>query len=333
MDVKGNAGKRSIPSSVRARLEQIIRAELYPPAAYPRRWFPELDSIVHGLFREEWHARESLRQQFLAADAQQAAALAERLLGLPALLASHPHAVVMIYRNLIAGYVQRRHYHHEEREDILQEMLSRILADKILRIQKKYDAHFSQMPSFTSYFMVCVRNIYMDIVREGKFAMLQREGEPREVPEKTDFMNAKGILGKAVLEEEFFRVRSIFRLQPAIYGKLVLCLKLKFRLPVAAEDATRCFPDCSATDVELLSRDYRCWKDRDLFQAVVAIFNRHESRPIQADTLRKWIENKTATVIELLNQMHQAPVYDVGNIADLLNLFFEAQDDHEHQEE
>ncbi len=319
-----------LPAWLSALVKQTIGAKLYPPDTYPRQWFPELDSILYGLFQEEWNAQERMRQGFHAEDPHRAVALVEDMLGLPSLLANHAHAVVMIYRTLITGYIQRRHFRQEERDDILQELLSRFLADKIFRIQKKYDTHFSQMPSFTSYFMVCVRNMYMDIIREGKIVTRNREREYQIVQE----MDAAGwdqILRKAILEEEYVKLRSILRLHPAGHAKIILCLKLKFRLPVAAADVRRCFPDCSAADIERLCLDYRTQKDRELFKAIVPVFNRHEPKPIRTDTLRKWIENKTAGIMALMNQMHQAQVYNRKNIADLLNLFFEEKDAHDQE--
>jgi hypothetical protein len=62
------------------------------------------------------------------------------------------------------------------------------------------------------------------------------------------------------------------------------------------------------------------------------VFNRHEENPVQADTLRKWSENKITVIIEQLNRMHQAAVYNSKNIADLLGLFSQERDVHEQKQ-
>lgn len=319
---------RAVPPALITLLKKTISENLYPQDKYPRQWFPELDSILYKLFQQEWQAHGQIRENFLAADHTQAAALIDALLGLPSILANHPHSLVMIYRKLITGFIQRLHRRQEEREEIIQELLSRFLADKIFRIQKKYDANFLQMPSFTSYFMVCVRNIYVDIVREGRFLMLKRDAKSMTLREM-EFSTAETPLQSAILEEEYAKLLAILQLHPTCQGKIILCLKLKFRLSVHPEDVKRCFPNCSPDDIAHLGHDFRTTKDRDLYRAIVSVFNRHEENPVQADTLRKWIENKIMVIIEQMNRLHHAAVYNSKNIADLLNLFFQERDVHE----
>jgi DNA-directed RNA polymerase specialized sigma24 family protein len=281
-----------------------------------------------NLFQQEWQVHEHIRQRFLTADTEQAAVLIDKMLNLPSLLTEYPQTLVMIYRKLITGFIQRLHRRQKEREDIIQELLTRFLADKIFRIQKKYDANFSQMPSFTSYIMVCVRNIYIDIVREGKFLMLKRDSEPMRLREM-EFSTAETPLQNALLEEEYAKLKDILQLHPSCQGKIILCLKLKFRLTVYSADVKRCFPNCSPDDIAQLGRDFRTKKDRDMFKAIIGVFNRHEANPVQADTLRKWIENKITVIIDLMNRMHHAAVYNSKNISDLISLFFQERDAHE----
>jgi RNA polymerase sigma factor (sigma-70 family) len=317
-----------VPPALITLLKKTISENLYPHDKYPRQWFPELDSILLKLFQEQWEALEDVRRSFFGSDQTQTAALIEDMLCLPSILAKHPHNLVMIYRRLISGFIQRLHRRQEEREDIIQELLSRFLADKIFRIQKKYDANFSQMPSFTSYFMVCVRNIYVDIIREGKFLMLKRNAEPMRYRE-IDFPTAETPLQSAILEEEYAKLQAILQLHPTQQRKIILCLKLKFRLPVHSADIQRCFPNCSTDTIAQLSLDFRTKKNRDMYKAIVPVFNRYEKKPVQADTLRKWVENKITVIIKLMNRMHQDTVYNSKNIVDLLSLFFQERDIHD----
>jgi DNA-directed RNA polymerase specialized sigma24 family protein len=326
---KGNEEQSGIiPPALITLLNKNISENLYPHDKYPRQWFPELDSILLKLFQEEWAAHADVRQGFFTADATQTSALLDKMLSLPSILDKNPHTLVMIYNKLISGFIKRLHRRPEEQEEIIQELLTRFLADKIFKIQIKYDANFSKMPSFTSYFMVCVRNIYVDIVREGKFLMLKRDAKPMTAREM-DFSTADTPLQSAILEEEYAKLQAILQLYPACQGKIILCLKLKFRLSVYSSDVKRCFSHCASDDIAQLTQDFRIKKDRDLYKTIVSVFNRHEEHPVQADTQRKWIENKITIIIEQMNRMHHAAVYNSKNIADLFSLFFQEKDGHE----
>lgn len=316
----------AVPAAVGFMFQKIVCQELYPRDRYPRHWFPELESIVGGLFKEAWNANPDFRSVLTGADESRAVEILAAELSLPSILARHPHALVMIYQPLISGFIRRLHRRRDETEDILQEILVRLFAGKLARIQSKYNNNFQQMPRFTSYFMVCVRNMYVDIVREGGNLMIKRDDVPQQVLEMPTRDLAQ-TCRDAFLDEEFVKLRIILQLFPSSREKMILCLKLKCRFAVTAADVQLCFPCCSADDIKLLGADFRSIRDRDMYRSVISIFNRFESKPVQADTLRKWVESKAYLLIGHLNRLHGEKVYDSENITDLLNLFFKDEGD------
>jgi hypothetical protein len=318
----------AIPDDREALFQKIISATVYPHDLFPRQWFPDLDAIVGALLRSAWAKDPAFKHGLLAADEAQAGELLAARLGLLPLLDSHPRSVVMIYRQLISGFIHRLHRRQDESQDILQEVFARLFSGKLANIQRNFDSKFNQTPRFTSYFMVCIRNMYVDIVREGRNLLMKRDDVPQQVLE----MGTSGSIrtGHAhFLDDEFAKLRAILRLHPFVREKMELCLKLKCRFAVTAADVKRCFPACSPDDIIQLSADFRNAKDRELYQAIIPVFNRHEPKTIKADTLRKWVENKAKVLITHLNRMHHQTIYDQENLSDLLNFFFTEEAAHE----
>jgi DNA-directed RNA polymerase specialized sigma24 family protein len=316
-----------VSADVANSLKIAIDTLSYPHDLYPRQWFPDLDGVLTKLFSEMWLSDPAFRKNLSAAGEARVAELIAAELGLPSLLAKHPRALLLIYRQMISGFVRRLHRCQDEWPDIVQEIYTRLLSGKLAQIQKKYDSSFGLTPSFTSYFMVCVRNMYIDVVREGRNLRMKGSEVPFPVV-GSDAPSTAQSVQTAFLDEEFAKLRVILQLHPASRGKIMLCLKLKCRLPVIAADVRRCFPGCSAQDILQLSADFRSSKDRDMYRAIVSVFNRHEARPVQADTLRKWVETKIHLLISHLNRLHRQDVYDDENISDLIALFFTGENEH-----
>lgn len=324
MDSRENP-QTAIPAHIESLFQKAIAQDLYPQDLYPRHLFPGLESVLRGLFQDEWDRNPGFRSGLAAADEARAAEMIAAALGLPAVLVCHPRVLVTIYQPLITGFIQRLHRRREESQDIVQEILTRLLAGKLAKIQRNFDANFKQTPSFTSYFMVCVRNMYVDIVREGGNLLMKRDDVPLRVLEREPI--GRQACPTAFLDEEFAKLRIILQLHPASQARIVLCLKLKCRCAVTDADIRHCFPSCSADDLLRLRADFRHMKDRDMYRAIVGVFNRNEPRPVQADTLRKWVESKTNLLITHMNRLHQAVVYDSENVMDLLALFFKEEDE------
>jgi DNA-directed RNA polymerase specialized sigma24 family protein len=314
-----------VPDKLILLLKKIINESLYPPERFPYHWFPDLEAILLDLFRQNWQVNEQIRQIFADANEQKTINMISEMLSFEAILAKNPRAVLMIYLKLISRFVQRFHQKREEQSDLIQEILTRLLADKIFKIQQKYNASFNKLPSFTSYFMVCIRNIYIDVVREGKNTVRQKNMQSLSELEATPLL-AEDAMNQLLLEEEFEKLRVIFQLQAANRHKIKICLKLKYHLLLSTSDVRQCFADASSLEIAILCQDFRTTKDLKMFKTVVSVFNAHETKPVKADTLRKWVENKINEIISQLNRMHRAKIYNNANFSDLIGLYFQEND-------
>ena len=307
---------------------QLIADELYPVKEFPRNLFPDLPAVLFKRFTEVLHTRKDLRESYQhTTDKEPIETMARDILVFRNLLDSSPQTVVLLYRTYIKKFIKYKHNNADEWEDIFQEVITRLIAGKIQRIREKFDfsyqyRDFSQKSFFTSYLMVSVRNIYMDILRERRVRPLT-SGEIQPMDESIDIYEDEHMLDRLVIDEEFHKLETVLSLYYKSRPRLELCLKLKCRVPLTGTDIRECFPSCSPVDVKILDQDFKNTKDKKLFDTVVPVFNRYEGTENKSDTLRKWVSIKVDEVTSHLNHTHGIDVYNSKNVVDFITLYYE----------
>ena len=312
-----------------------IRHHLYPENEFPPKLFPDLPSVLLNCFMNVVKSREDLLELYQkSGDKEKIEALAHDILVFKNLLENHPKTVVLMYRTSVKKFVRYKHSNPEEWEDIFQEVMTRLISGKIYRIREKFDFTYKDVlmqgvnknSFFTSYFMVTVRNIYMDIIRELKVRPLTA-GEIQPITGngvlEIDSYEDKCMLNHLVIDEEFCKLQTVLALYHKSKAKLELGLKLKCRLPIMEDDIRQCFPACCAEDAKILCQDFKGIRDKKLFDKVIPIFNRNEGRENKSDTLRKWVSIKLEEIISHMNRTHTCSVYTGKNIVDFITLYYE----------
>ncbi len=307
--------------------------ELYPAEKYPKNLFPDIHLLLFNLFLEAAKTRRDLPELYRqykktaapgSKKKQKWAAAGEEILGFKNLLINHPRTVVMMYRKYIERFIFYKHGSQDEREDVFQEVITRLIEDKIYKIREKYDFKTKNFSTFTSYLLVTVRNIYIDIIRERNIRPLTA-GELEPADNLFDGDKNGDMMNKLLIDEELLKLRTIIKMYYRIRPKLELCLKLKYRIPVEKDDTRSCFPNCSRTDEETLTRDFKRVKDKTMFENVVGVFNLHEGRHSQSDTIRKWVFVKIDEIVSHLNRTHNAVVYNRKNVGELVLLYYQGR--------
>jgi len=297
--------------------------ELYPVDTFPRKLFPDLQLLLYDFFIKTVHAQKELLE--LLQDGKERRAveeLAAKILSFENLLNEHPQTVVLIYRRCIEKFIYYKHGKMDEREDILQEVITRLMEDKIYKVRERYDFNLKKFSTFTSYLMVTVRNIYIDIIRERNIRPLT-SGDLQPIDNLFTGEKNEDMMNRLLIEEELLKLQTIMKLYYKSRPKLELCLKLKYRIPVGREDTDRCFPGCSAEEVETLTRNFKLVKDKTMFEEVIRIFNTYEDKQSKSDTVRKWIFVKIDEIISHLNHTHGADVYNRKNVGELVSLYYQ----------
>jgi hypothetical protein len=314
---------------------QTIRDHLYPEKEFPEKLFSGLPLVLFDCFMGVIKSRNDLLELYRQGDDKTGIqALTREILEFKNLLAHHPQTVVMMYRTYIKKFVKYKQAAAgaagDEWEDIFQEVMTRLISGKIQRIQERFDFtykkynNFSKKSLFTSYLMVTVRNIYMDIIRERNVRLLTA-GQTLPIDEVFERCNYKGenMMNHLVIDQECEKLHTVLALYYKSRPKLELCLKLKCRIPLSADDIQHCFPGCGSEDINILRQDFKGVKDKKLFDTVVPAFNRNEGRINKSDTLRKWLSVKLDEMASHLNQTHTGNVYNSKNLVDLITLYYE----------
>lgn len=301
----------------------VITDELYPAEKFSPRHFPGLNATLFDIFIEVIKPQTNLWELYNSGQEHDRIKEAAReILNFKNLLENHPQSIVLIYQEYIKKFITYKHPYPDEREDIFQEVITRLIADKIYKIQKQYDFNFKKISSFTSYLMVTVRNIYIDIMRERNIRPLTAKGV-EEIDDVPDRYGDKKMINRLMLKEELVKLQTILIMYYKSRAKLELCLKLKYRIPVTREDVETCFPACSDEDIKILTQDFKFSRDKRIFEKILSVFNHHEARENKSDTLRKWINVKVDEIIRHLNRTHGTKVYSSKNFADFIALYYQ----------
>lgn len=318
-------------SNQRQTIMEIITSELYPEETFPAKYFPNIHTLLFNLFIEIIKPQDELWKLYNSG--QESIRIKETVrqtLSFRNILKNHPRTVVLIYREYIKKFLIFKNAHADpaEREDIFQEILVRLIEDKIYKIREKYDFNFHKISSFTSYFMVTVRNIYIDIIRERNVRPLTAGGV-QEIDDVADLHGDKKMIDRLLINEELTKLQTILVLYYKIRARLELCLKFKYRIPVTRQDIEKCFPKCREEDIKTLTQDFTAAKDKRVFEKILSVFNYHEARVNKSDTLRKWVNVKVDEIIMHLNRTHGARIYNNKNFADFVALYYQDGGNHE----
>jgi hypothetical protein len=235
------------------------------------------------------------------------------------LLHKNPNALVLKYHEtvkiivkkfILAGIITRADF-----EDTVQEVLAGVLA-KIPTMQKQYNG----MSLFRTYFSVIVRNTCM-----REFAKTKRRiaVEQVEFPDDTEGVS---IDKRILIGEEICRFKSVLTLYYKQRPKLLVCLKLHYRIPLNVEDIHLWYPDCSQSDrailLENFGSDFEAKGDAEVYKIITLIMNKHENKKNSADAVRKWIDSKVYEIIDIMNGTCKRSNYDDESLKTLVDDFF-----------
>jgi len=308
----------TISDQNRAILSEVIDGLLYPPAIYNRSLFPDLHECLTHHFLTEIRSRPARWKLFKDVGKRSAIAkLATEVLAPQRLLERHPEMIVLIHRRCIERFVAYKHHYAGERTDIVQEIIARLLERTMHKIRERFDFRHGPAPSLTSYLLVCVRNLYMDLLREAKSRDM-RGTESLDSGMRCVVERGATPFETLAMEEESEKLDAILALYDRSRKKVELSLKIKFRLRITEMEALRCFPGLAAEELAVLTRDFTQTTDQQVFSIIVPVFNRHEEKTNASDSLRKWIHIKAEEIVAHLNRLHAAEVYSMDHLATLM---------------
>lgn len=235
------------------------------------------------------------------------------------LLRSDPQKLILQHtrdvRFIVKKYITLGMFHRSEYEDIVQSVFESLFR-KIPSIQRQYNGS----SLFVTYLSSIVRNICLTFrdhpSRRIKTSELQEIAT--EDPEPTYDLK--------LIDQVLDRLKIILTLYDKKLPKVLLSLKLKFRIPLTDGDIRTWYPASSAGDrarfVRAFGGFYEEMRDPELFRKAAPMLNKVEGRENRPDSLRRYVDTTIREILVLLNGNPPRHTFDEDSLGALIQKYF-----------
>lgn len=234
------------------------------------------------------------------------------------LMLKDPSALVLKYNEMIRIIVLRCAGRRLQVGEGIGGLVDTVTSELMLRMSS-IQAHYNGTSLVKTYVSAVVRNICL--------AMWAN----RPPTESLEGIGHLSIPHTSIAERHSInQARSAFRAILLQYGrtlpKVIVCLKLKFRMQLENEDILRWQPGCEERVLSDFFVDYRSWPDSmtdmEVFERCRSIFNLLQRNETTADTIRRWTTSKIAEIAETLDSSIPGAHFDEESIRILTEDYF-----------
>ena len=215
-----------------------------------------------------------------------------------------------VYYHIFKGYFQP-----DSADDIVQD-ISVFLLEKGNGIIQQ----FRGQSSFQTYIKAVIFNFCCDLYRSKRYRK-----EAYESIERIADLTEQPIPQK-ILDDEFSKLTLLFQLFGKRKFRLILCLKLTYKLPVSKVDiqnySTSVNQKETVTILNLNKLNNVRTKDKQIFATLNGIFNRVEGKTTSVDSSRKWVDLKTDEMIQFMNGEPPVSLYNRESLQILIEKYF-----------
>jgi hypothetical protein len=204
---------------------------------------------------------------------------------------------------IIYQFIGLGKFGYAERDEIKQHINFELL-NKIPKIQSQ----FQQKSLLRTYLGAIIRNICNEIVRNKQKSNLILFEEVDVADE-----NIEKNISTLIFEEEIIRLKKILNAYYKIKNKLILCLKIKFRMVIEIEDFRKFNNNITEDEFETFITEIQSYDncpESKIFEALAFILNKYENKKSTPDSIRKWVTDKIIEIVDLLNGRPPSSKYD-----------------------
>jgi hypothetical protein len=205
----------------------------------------------------------------------------------------------------------------EDEEDMIQE-LSLFLLEKSAAIINGYQGRAKFSTYITTILInrcrVLAKNSRKIIYEELTSTQLLRTSESR--------------IPMFLLVDEFNKLDTFFALCMKKKFKLILCLKLIYKLPVSEPDITNVFPGryLDKTEIEKIlmlgNHSNSKLKDYQIYAGLTDFLNAYEGKSNSPDAIRRWVDDKMEEMILFLNGQPKQSEFTRESLQILVEKYF-----------
>jgi hypothetical protein len=237
------------------------------------------------------------------------------------LLRTNPEGLVLKFqdmiRTIVGKYVSSGMFDHESFEDVVQSVNTTLLKN-VRRAQVQYNGS----TLVRTYISAIVRNICLQLHH------IEKRNLPTERFEEDDFPRSNQIEEKLTIAHSIAVFRAILQQfdRHAKLPRLLLCLKLWYRIPLNAGDVLRWYPKCSEADLHCLLESFGTSYDhlpnREIFRIFTPFANKAHHKENTDDAIRRWTLSKITEILELLNGSPPTASFDEESLRPLVEDYF-----------
>jgi len=235
------------------------------------------------------------------------------------MLQSDPRGLILKYqetiRIILRKYISGGLFKPSEFEDLVQEINVSLLA-RIPAMQTQYNG----MSLFRTYLSVIIRNLCL---KEHERSKRRLESDLDTVVE---ISRHDRVEEKLVFQREVHRFKTIIALYQKHRPKLLLCLKVYYRIPLTNEDIAAWYPQSDHSDrislLEHFGGNFDGVNDLEIYKILTPIMNKLEGKTNSPDALRKWTDSKIHEILELLNGTSKKASHTSETLRTLVDDFF-----------
>jgi len=239
------------------------------------------------------------------------------------LLLNNPKKFIVENQKVIQIIINRYHRFGfipaNEKNELLQYINLRLLDGILQKMKLQYNPQYF----VSTYFATVVNNLCKEYLnqrsKDNKFIDIDQL--PKE---KIESSNENCNL---LIDEEIERLERIFRLFHSKKPKVILALKIKFRITIEPIDLCT-FLSIDKLQAEELLIDIRnnlilLNKETDFFDYFANLSNKFNPKKLTGDSLRHWTYTKIREIIDMLNQNGRESAYDMETFGTLFEKFTE----------
>ena len=233
------------------------------------------------------------------------------------LLHTDPHAFLLHYQNLISiivkKYISKRMFTTAQYKDIIQTINTELL-ERMPSIQQNYNG----TALLVTYMTIIVNNIckktythqkqtynavsLQDIIDEDTIQKQAYNAVTLQDIIDEDTISTENAI---IIQEEVKKLGAILQTYGREKNKIILMLKIFFRLPITLHDITRCYHKVLLEHAQALldeiTENYEQRSDVEVFSHVASFVNIYEKKETHSDSLRRWTQRMQDEILVLIN--------------------------------
>ena len=218
-------------------------------------------------------------------------------------------------RKAVNFHIYKGYFQPDSADDIIQD-ISLLLLEKGAGIIQNFKGN----SSFQTYLNAVIFNFCSDLYRRKKY--------PKNISEPIENVTDPSVqpIPKRILDDEYRKLNLLLDLFGKKKFRLIICLKLTYKLPVSASDLYNYDGSVSTKEVQEILKlsdltNVRV-KDKQIFETLNGIFNRVEGKVTSIDSLRKWVDLKTDEMIGFMNGEPPVASYNRESLQILVEKYF-----------